>query len=108
MSDWSERRCEAKIEETLIAGAKALGGVAIKLVGETLSGLPDRLVLLPGGRVLFVELKHPGQRPTRRQFWWLSRLRALGFNADWADSARQVDFLLGGGVVHEDVRVPSP
>lgn len=94
MSDWSERRCEAKIEETLIAGAKALGGFSLKVAPISYVGLLDRIILLPGGRVAFVEVKHPGQRPTPRQLWWIDRLRALGFRAEWLDSHAKAEALL--------------
>ena len=54
---WSPRTREAVVERRLVRVVKELGGFTVKLVqGE---GLPDRLVLLPGGRVVFVELKKP-------------------------------------------------
>ena len=54
---WSPRTREAVVERRLVRAVGELGGATVKLVqGE---GLPDRLVLLPGGRAVFVELKKP-------------------------------------------------
>jgi hypothetical protein len=58
---------------------ESLGGWAVKLSALHVSGLPDRLVLLPGGRVVFVELKAPGRRPRKIQLKVHDRLRGLGF-----------------------------
>lgn len=89
-----DRRIEARVEKALVEAARKLGGVAIKVAPVSFVGLPDRLILLPGGRALFVEVKSPGQRPTPRQLWWLDRLQRLGFVADWIDSVEQVDVLM--------------
>ena len=91
---WSEKRIEAKIEQALVEGAKSLGGVAIKIAPVSFVGLPDRLILLPGGVVAFVELKSPGQTPTPRQSWWIRKLQELGFEATWVDHAEQVEAML--------------
>ena len=48
---------EAQLERRLVRGVKAIGGVAYKFISPGNAGLPDRLVLLPGGHVLFAELK---------------------------------------------------
>lgn len=95
-----DRRIEARIEKALVDAAKKLGGLAIKIAPVSFVGLPDRLILLPGGRALFVEVKSPGQTPTPRQNWWMAKLRALGFTACWLDSVEQVDHLM----VRERVR----
>lgn len=50
---------EKPVEEHLRDRVKALGGLAIKIMPVSMTGLPDRLVLLPGGIALFVELKRP-------------------------------------------------
>lgn len=63
---------------------KARGGIALKLGG--LVGIPDRLILLPKGRALFVEFKRPGEKPRAIQWWWLKKLRALGFVAEYVDN----------------------
>lgn len=59
-------------------GVKARGGWAVKLL-PSVAGLPDRMVLLPGGRVIFVELKAPGGKPALHQTVVHGRLERLGF-----------------------------
>ena len=68
---------EKQIEQKLCSKAKALGGMAIKL-NSSMTGLPDRLVLLPNGKAVFVELKSPGKtmRPVQIE---KRQLEGLGF-----------------------------
>lgn len=49
---------EKHLEYRLRDKIKLLGGLALKLIASGFTGLPDRLVLMPGGRVYFVELKN--------------------------------------------------
>ena len=53
---------EKDIEKELTARTKAMGGIAPKLTSPGFDGMPDRLVLLPGGRMGFVELQSTGQK----------------------------------------------
>ena len=69
---------ENRVEKTLRLEIKALGGWAIKLL-PSVSGLPDRIVLLPGGRLIFVELKSPTGTVAPHQTVVHGRLRRLGF-----------------------------
>ncbi len=69
---------EKIIEARLRNGVKALGGVAYKWVSPGNVGVPDRMVVLPGGVVHFIELKREGGKPTRMQKVQIARLRALG------------------------------
>ena len=70
---------ERDIERILRDEVKALGGYCLKLVCPGFTGVPDRLILLPGGKLCFVELKRPGQKERQRQAFVQSRLRRLGF-----------------------------
>jgi hypothetical protein len=73
---------EAIIEDEIVALAKRLGGVALKLVLAGEKGFPDRTILLPGGVVLFVEVKEPnGGKVSEHQKRWIAKLHALGFAA---------------------------
>ena len=54
---------EKIIEQKFRAAVRAAGGVAVKFVSPGLDGMPDRLALLPGGRMAFVEVKAPGKKP---------------------------------------------
>lgn len=73
-------KLEKDIEQKLGKMVKRYGGHCLKWVCPGWSGVPDRIVLLPGGRVLFVETKRPkGGRLSKMQKWWRDRLTALGF-----------------------------
>lgn len=69
---------ESQIEARLVQGVKALGGRAYKFVSPGNIGVPDRLVILPGGRILFAELKAEGGRLSRMQEHQIGELRRLG------------------------------
>lgn len=86
---------EKHIEQKLIAVVKALGGMAIKINSLSMSGLPDRLVLLPGGKVLFVELKAPGKEMRTLQVKRKRQLEALGFLVYCLDDIKQIEKILG-------------
>ena len=51
---------EKRVEEALSRAVKRLGGMEVKFVSPGLDGVPDRIVLLPGGKVAFVEMKATG------------------------------------------------
>ena len=68
---------ESAIEKYLTTCVKSLGGYSIKLNGDV--GIPDRMVLLPGGIILFVELKTVIGRLSPLQKNWKKDLEKLGF-----------------------------
>lgn len=74
MSDVLER----DVERALVRRVKQLGGMAEKFTSPGKRSVPDRLVTLPGGRLIFVELKRPGQEPTGKQHKDHERRRAFG------------------------------
>lgn len=69
--------CEKQIEEYLRKCVKAIGGKAYKFVSPGNDGVPDRLVCLPNGRVIFAELKAPGEKPRPLQAKRMAELRAM-------------------------------
>lgn len=73
---------ESGIENQIVRYVKSLGGRALKLALINRIGFPDRTCLLPGGRVVFLEIKKPGGRVSMHQQVWLKRLRELGFVAE--------------------------
>lgn len=86
---------ERDIEAYLRDQVKAAGGRAYKFESPGNAGVPDRLVLLPGGRAVFVELKAPGRKPTPLQLAQAQKIRRLGFAVEVIDSKQGVDeFLL--------------
>ena len=70
---------ESKIERALVNAVKKQGGIAFKFTSQTMNGIPDRLVLLPGGQIGFVELKAPGKQLRLLQKKRKAQLEALGF-----------------------------
>ena len=88
---------EKIIERKLVVQVKRRGGLCPKFVSPGSDGMPDRLVLLPGGKLAFVELKAPGARPRPLQLMRHAQLRALGFSVfvidDPADIHRMLELL---------------
>lgn len=75
ITEMAER--ERDIERKLVQGVKALGGIAYKWVSPGHDGVPDRIVVFPGGRVEFVELKTSIGRISPIQQAQIARLKAL-------------------------------
>lgn len=69
---------ESQIERRLVQGVKAMGGKAYKFTSPGNSGVPDRIVVLPGGIILFAELKAEGGRLTPNQLLQIKELRRIG------------------------------
>ena len=69
---------ERDVEQALVARVKRLGGMAEKFTSPARRSVPDRIVTLPGGRIVFVEIKAPGKKPTLKQQLDHDRRRALG------------------------------
>jgi hypothetical protein len=86
---------ESAIEKRLKCGVEALGGLCEKFVSPGRRSVPDRLVSLPGGRIVFVELKAPGKEPTALQEKDHKRRRDLGFDVRVIDTVNKVDEFLG-------------
>jgi len=82
---------EKVVEEYLRDQVKALGGKAYKFVSPGNAGVPDRLVLLPGGKVVFVELKATGRKPTALQEAQHRKIRNLSHTVFVIDSKAEVD-----------------
>ena len=87
---------EKEIEKKLISEVKKRGGVCPKFVSPGLDGMPDRLVLLPGGRLAFVELKAPGKKPRPLQMVRHEMLKRLGFAVYVLDDAGEIGAMLDG------------
>ncbi len=81
---------EKQIEEKLVRAVKLRDGMCPKLVSPGTDGMPDRMVLLPGARIAFVEVKVPGQKPRPLQKRRHSQLRTLGFPVYILDDPEQI------------------
>lgn len=72
---------ERDIEKALVAMIKRHGGLCLKWVCPGWGGVPDRIILLPRGHIIFAELKRPkGGRVSPLQQWWREKLSELGFD----------------------------
>ena len=84
------------IEQNFRTAVRNAGGLAVKFVSPGLDGMPDRLALLPGGRMAFVEVKAPGKKPRPLQEARHRMLRRLGFRVYVLDDEKQI-----GGIIDE-------
>ena len=87
---------EKTIEQKFVAAVKSVGGLALKFTSPGFDGVPDRLALLPGGKMAFVEVKAPGEKPRPLQLARHRLLRRLGFKVYVLDEESQI-----GGIVDE-------
>ena len=82
---------EREIEQYLVQRVEALDGWALKYTSSTENGLPDRLCMIPGGHLGWVELKRPRIKPRPLQIEQMKRLKKLGQHVVVIDSKRKVD-----------------
>ena len=85
---------EKQIEQKLVTETRKKGGLAVKFVYPGYAGMPDRLVLLPGGKLAFVEVKAPGKKPRMLQVKRHEKLRELGFQVFVLDATEDIPGLL--------------
>ena len=85
---------EKVIEQKLVQAVKQAGGLAVKFTCPGLSGMPDRLVILPESHVAFVEVKAPGLKPRPLQIRRHELLRRLGCKVYVLDEATQISDLV--------------
>ena len=81
---------ESEIERFFIKECKRKGWLPLKLVSPSMVGLPDRIVLFPGGKVSFVELKAEGEKPRPLQKAVHRLLEGLGFTVYLVSSKSEV------------------
>ena len=87
---------EKTIETKLVQAVRAKGGLAPKFTSPGFDGVPDRLILLPGGKVAFIELKAPGKTLRPLQVRRKRQLETLGFSVYCIDGVEQI-----GGILSE-------
>ena len=85
---------EKALEQKLVRMVRGQDGIAFKFVSPGMAGGPDRLVLLPGGRAVFCELKAPGKAPRALQQRRIKQLRALGFKVYVVECEEQIEALI--------------
>lgn len=106
---------ESEAEDALRRGIMRMGGIAFKFVSPGNRGVPDRLIALPGGRAVFVEMKRDTGTPGKLQVWQHKRLRSLGFEVYTVYGQDGVRDLLaglagegGGRNEMQAARIPAP
>ena len=72
---------EREVEKILVEGIRKIGGRAYKWVSPGNAGVPDRIVVLPGGRIIFIELKTDTGKLTELQKVQIGRLGRMGADA---------------------------
>ncbi len=82
---------EKHLEQILTKEVKKLGGLALKFVSPGVAGVPDRIVLLPNGKIVFVELKAPGKKMRPLQIKRKEQLESLGFLVYCIDSLNGIE-----------------
>ena len=85
---------ESQIEQYLIDAVTFKGGLIRKLTFPGHRGAPDRVVMLPGGRLIWVECKAPGMKPEPHQLREHNRMRLMGQCVEVVDSFDRVDEVL--------------
>ena len=77
---------ESDIETKVKKWCKNHGILCIKIVPISMVGFPDRMILTPTGKVMFMELKAPGKTPRKNQEKWLAKLTSFNIKACWFDN----------------------
>lgn len=85
---------EKQIEQKLVQAVKKKGGLCLKFVSPNFDGMPDRLILLPNGKIAFAELKAPSKKPRPLQLTRHKSLMELGFRVCVIDSVEQIGAIL--------------
>ena len=87
---------ESFIEEKLRKAVKQKGGICWKFTSPGTAGVPDRIILMPGGRIAFVEVKAPGEKTRPLQLSRHRLLRRLGFKIYVLNNIEEI-----GGIIDE-------
>lgn len=91
-SKMQKNKIENDIESRLRKQVESIGGKAFKFISDGNRGVPDRIVCLPGGRVVFVETKRPkGGVLSKLQRYRISELQRLGFDARVVNTDKLID-----------------
>lgn len=88
---------EKEIEKKFVKAVTDRGGICPKLVSPGMDGMPDRMALLPGERIIFVEVKAPGKKPRPLQVLRHRQLTEMGFEVYVLDGVEQIPSILGEG-----------
>lgn len=85
---------EKALEDWTIQRVKDLGGISYKFTSPSRRGVPDRIIIMPGNKIGFLELKATGQEPTKLQLAEMRKLSDKSCMVEWTDSKEGVDSFL--------------
>lgn len=85
---------EKTLERKLADKVKKMGGIALKFTPFSFTGIPDRIVLLPGGIMFFAELKETNEKMRPRQEYVKNLLERLGFRVELLDTSEKIEKIL--------------
>lgn len=85
---------EKEVEQKLVKAVRSAKGICLKFTSPGVDGVPDRLVLLPFGKMAFVEVKAPGKKPRPLQIKRMKQLLALGFQCYVLDDIERIGGML--------------
>lgn len=85
---------EKAIERYLVKRVRAAGGVCLKYANPNMVGYPDRLILLPDGYAMWVEVKSKGKKPAKIQAIRQAELESLGQYVNTVDNKESVDDIM--------------
>lgn len=92
---------EKEIEKKLVEETRRRKGLALKFVSPGFDGMPDRILLLPEGKIAFVEVKAPGKNPRPLQLVRHAMFRRLGFQVFVLDDEVMIEKILEEVMPHE-------
>lgn len=96
---------ESTIEARLRKAVERAGGRCLKWVSPGHTGVPDRIILMPGGRVYFAETKAPGKKERARQEYVQRKMRELGCEVfSSVDSPEKVDEVIAALQADREIR----
>lgn len=80
---------ESELETKLTQYCQEIGALTYKFRSVGIRGVPDRVIIYRG-KVMFIELKAPGKKPSPQQYYHLRRIKAQGVIAEWADNIQRI------------------
>jgi hypothetical protein len=86
----SEKLLETKLKKEV----EKMGGWCIKMLSTHITGLPDRICLLPGGTIFFAEIKTTKKKAKKIQILVHHKIRGLGFEVHLIDTSAQINKIL--------------
>lgn len=82
---------EYAVEKHLVQKTQECGGICLKFISPGIAGVPDRIIILPGGKIGFAEMKAPGRRPRRLQRNVLRKMHQLGCRVCVIDNPKSAE-----------------